>query len=190
MTSNNQRWRVAPPTLWRTCQVLICLLLGACANTPPQFDESGQLPILDYYQVLSRMSSVELGRERSVLLALPATPNAHLRLAMLLAYPKAAPDLVKAISLLDGVLKGKDPESVSLHSLARLLADNYIERQKQEAQLDRQGGVIERQGAQLKENQKKVVELQEKIDGLADIERNLPSRARSGRVAPAKGGIQ
>lgn len=183
MNSNNRRWRAAPPKIWRTCVVLSCLLLGACASTinqrPQRFDGPGQLPTLAYYQMLSKMSPAELGRERQVLAALPPIPNTQLRQAMLLGHPRAAQDLGKAISLLDGILKANDPASLSLHPVARLLADNYLERQKQEAQL-------ERQVAQLKESQKKAVELQEKIDGLADIERTLPQRTRPERPIPAR----
>jgi len=191
MISNNRCWRSAPQSLWRTCLVLSCLALSACINTvnlrPQRFDGPGQLPTLAYYQMLSKMSPAELGRERLVLAALPPTPNTQLRQAMLLAYPRAQQDLGKAVSLLDGILKANDPASVSLHPVARLLADNYIERQKLEAQLERQGPQLERQAAQLKESQKKAVELQEKIDGLADIERTLPQRSRPVRPAAQKG---
>lgn len=183
MTSNPRPWPAAPAKAWRTGLLLSCLLLGACANTvsqrSPRFDGPGQLPPLGYYQMLSRMSPAELGRERSVLMALPPTPNQQLRLAILLAYPRAPQDLGKAIALLEGILKANDPASASLHPLARLLADNYLERQRQELQLERQGG-------QLRESQKKAAELQEKIDGLADIERTLLPRPRSERSLPAR----
>lgn len=190
MISNNQGWRIAPPTLWRSSLILSCLVLSACANTinlrPQRFDGPGQLPTLAYYQMLSKMNPAELGREKLVLAALPPTPNTQLRQAMLLAYPRAPQDLGKAISLLEGILKASDPASVSLHPVARMLADNYLERQKLEVQLERQGTQLERQGGQLKESQKKAVELQEKIDGLADIERTLPQRLRSDRLTPAR----
>lgn len=190
MNSNNRRWRAAPPKFWPTCVMLSCLLLGACTSTinqrPQRFDGPGQLPTLAYYQMLSKMSPAELGRERQVLAALSPIPNTQLRQAMLLGYPRTSQDLGKAISLLDGILKANDPASLSLHPVARLLADNYLERQKHESQLERQGVQLERQVVQLKESQKKAVELQEKIDGLADIERTLPQRTRPERPIPAR----
>jgi hypothetical protein len=137
---------------------------------------------LSYYQLLSRMTLAELGRERMVLAALPRSPNTQLRLAMLFGYPRAQQDMGRAMAQLDSVLKSKDPAAIALQPLARLLADNYAERQKMEANLDRQGLL-------LKESQRKATELQEKIDDLADIERTLPARpqaARPGRSGGAK----
>lgn len=173
------------------CLLAVSLMLGACASVhngnatnipvrPLRFDDPGPVPVLAYYQMLSKMSPAELGRERSVLAVLPPTPNTHLRLAMLLGHPRAPQDLGKGIALLDGILKANDPASVSLHPLARVLADNYLEHQREESQL-------ERLGVQLKESQKRAAELQEKIDGLADIERTLPQRARPGRPLTIRG---
>lgn len=158
------------------------LLLGGCASNgtarPPRYDGPGPLPPLAYYQLLSKMSPAELGRERAVLAALPATPNTQLRQAMLAGHPRAQQDLGKAIGQLEGILKSNEPVAVALQPLARLLVDNYQERLKQEGQ-------FERQALQLKESQRKSTELQEKLDGLADIERTLPQRTRSVRSTPA-----
>lgn len=137
------------------------------------------MPPLSYYQMLSRLTSAELGRERMVLAALPRLPNTQLRLAMLLGYPRAQQDLARAMIQLDAVLKSTDLAAIELHPLARMLADNYAERQKMDAHLDRQG-------LQLKESQRKAAELQQKIEGLADIERTLPQRPRA--IRPAKPG--
>lgn len=188
--NTRQRYKLSAK-LWQACLLVGCLALGACASNPAlrpmRFDDSGQAPVLAYYQMLAKMSPAELGRERSVLAALSPTPNTHLRLAMLLGHPRAPQDIGKAIALLDGILKASDAPAVSLHPLARLLADNYLERQRQDSQLDRQTGQLERQAAQLKDSQRKTVELQEKIDGLADIERTLPQRSRQLRSAPIRG---
>ena len=159
----------------------LCLILAGCAGNPfgprkPTYDEPGPLPPLAYYQMLSRLTPSELNRERMVLAALPANPNTQLRTAMLLGAPRAPQDIGRALGLLEHVLKSSDPAALSLQPLARLLADNYSERQRLDGQLDRQG-------QQLKDSQRKAVELQEKIDGLADIERTLPARPRSQRPA-------
>lgn len=168
---------------------LFAALLGACAGNPPPpavngavpavsppqvSEESGQVAALAYYQMLQRMTPAQIGRERQVLAALPQTPNTQVRTAMVLGHPRGQQDLPKASSLLEGVLKSNDPAAVALHPLARLLHDNFGERQKLETQLDKQG-------QQLKESQRKAAELQEKIDGLADIERTLPQRPRATR---------
>lgn len=169
--------------------IALALGLGGCSFSPPIKESTppevvapmpAAMPPLAYYQMLSRMTQAELGRERMVLAALPHGANTQVRMAMLLGYPRAQQDLYRAIALLESVLKSTDPTAIGLQGLARLMADNYIERQKMEAHFDRQG-------LQLKESQRKVVELQEKIDGLADIERTLPPRPRAARPAPTGG---
>jgi hypothetical protein len=162
----------------------LAVLMAGCAATPHAVppaaplvtvsEDAGPLPTLAYYQMLQRMTSAQVNRERMVLAALPPTPNTQVRTAMVLGHPRGQQDFTKALALLEGVLKSTDPGSVSLHPLARLLADNYSERQKLETQL-------EKQGQQLKDSQRKTVELQEKIDELADIERTLPQRPRATR---------
>lgn len=158
-------------------------LLAACAGNPPAATSAiaaapGEESALAYYQLLQRMTPAQIGRERTVLAALPPTPGTQVRIAMLHGHSRGQPDLAKAVSLLEGVLKSTDPAAVNLHPLARLLADNYADRQRLEAQLDRQG-------QQLKDSQRKASELQEKIDSLADIERTLPQRPRT--APPARG---
>lgn len=166
----------------------LLMLLAGCAATPPTAtpsavmpttpaavsDDAGALPALAYYQMLQRMTPAQINRERLVLAALPSTPNTQVRTAMVLGHPRGQQDLTKALALLEGVLKSTDPAALGLHPLARLLADNFAERQKLETQL-------EKQGQQLKESQRKAVELQEKIDSLAEIERTLPQRPRATR---------
>ena len=181
-------WNVAPLV------IVWSLILSGCTsttlgNTNAQSDVMATFPMspLLYHQLLSRMTPAELGRERMVLAALPNTPNTQVRTAMLLGYPRAHQDLAKAISLLDGVLKSTDPVAAALHPLARLLADNYSERQRMDANLDKQGVQLKESLRKTEESQRKAVELQEKIEGLADIERTLPPRPRAGRVSGTGG---
>lgn len=173
----------------------LCTLLAACAATPVEirslrFDDPGAVPVLAYYQMLSHMTPAELGRERMVLNALPKNANTQLRMAMLLGYPRSQQDLGKSLSLLDNLLKSNDPAAITLHPLTRALADNYVERYKLEGQVERQAQQLkesQRKVAELQESQRKVVELQEKLDGLADIERTLPSPSTR---RPGAGGAQ
>jgi hypothetical protein len=168
---------------------IVCLL-SACAGIPPEeqapvsVEVPGVVPALAYYQSLQRMSAAEMTRERTALGAHPASPANQLRLAMLLGHPRAAQDLNRALGLLDILMKSPDPVAQSLYSLARLLADNYNERLKIDAQAEKQGAQLKEQ---LKESQRKTLELQEKLNGLADIERTLPPRARATRPVPATG---
>lgn len=128
-----------------------------------------------YYLALSRLSAAEFARERSELAA-SSTLESQLRLALLLGHPRQQPpELARAIGLLEHVAKAASA-SPGQRALARLLIDNYGERQRQEQLLDKQG-------AQLKDSQRKAGELQEKLEALADIERTLPVAPRSGRTA-------
>lgn len=166
------------------CGLLLAAMLTACtalptAKKPVRNDETTPEAALIYYQGLARMTSAELGRERMILVAVPQTPYTQLRMAMLLGHPRVQQDLVKGLALLDSVLKSSDPSAVPFQPLARQVADNYLERLKLENQLDRQG-------QQLKDSQRKVGELQDKLDSLADIERTLTPRPRSGKPEGGK----
>ena len=188
MTNNNNPPGKRFTAATRVSVTALLMLLAGCAATPPAAtqsaltpatpaavsDDAGALPALAYYQMLQRMTPAQINRERQVLAALPPTPNNQVRIAMVLGHPRGQQDFTRALALLEGVLKSADPAAAGLHPLARLLADNYMERQKLETQL-------EKQGQQLKDSQRKAVELQEKIDSLAEIERTLPQRPRATR---------
>ncbi|MGA9394634.1 MAG: permease [Azonexus sp.] len=172
----------------RASTLLLAAFLGACSITPSVVkaptvvmpatvsEEGSAVAVLNYYQTLQRMTPAQINRERSFLAALPATPNTQVRMAMILGHSRGQQDFTKALSLLEAVLKSSEADAVSLHPLARLLAENFGERQKLEGQ-------VEKQSQQLKESQRKTAELQEKIDELADIERTLPQRPRARRPA-------
>ncbi len=166
---------------------LLVALLGACVSPPPAPepeaapetpnnsakaiapDETAMVPLLRYGQALQRMSAAELARERALLAATAPTPASHVRLALLLGQARGAPDLSRALALLDGVLKSREPAALSLQPLARTLAGNYQERLKLQMQ-------IEKLSQQLNDSQLRNAELQETIDALAAIERSLPVR--------------
>ena len=169
----------------------IALALTACASRPvspgesesrgvptteSKVDEGAMLPILGYYQLLSRLGAADLAKERSTLTSLPQTPSVRLRLAMLYGQTRVAQDLARAQSLLEGILKSGDSLSMSLHPLARLLAGQYAERQRLEQQGARLTTQVEQTALQLKDSQRRNNELQEKIEALADIERSLKAR--------------
>lgn len=181
MSSNNRSLSVRLAVLsWG----LAFLLVVTGCTTPPakktaRQDETTPEAALLYYQGLSRMTPAELGRERMVLTAVPQTSYTQVRMAMLLGHPRVQQDLGKALSLLDSVLKSSEPAAIAFHPLARLVADNYLERIKLDGQL-------EKQGQQLKDSQRKATELQEKLDSLADIERTLTPRPPAVRPGGVK----
>ncbi len=159
------------------CGLLLAAMLAGCttapiAKKPVRGDETTPEAALGYYQGLARMTPAELGRERTILVAVPQTPYTQVRMAMLLGHPRAQQDLGKGLALLDSVLKSPDPAALPFHPLARQVADNYLERLKLEGQVDKQG-------QQLKDSQRKIGELQDKLDSLADIERTLTPRPRA-----------
>ena len=166
--------------------LLAAALLSACtfqpsrveeAPTVPAVDETAMLPLLAYSQRLYRMSPQELVRERNVLAMTLQTPSVQVRMAMLLGQPRGPMDIVRALGLLDGVLKSSEPAAASVHPVARALASQYTERLRLEAQ-------NEKLAQQLKDSQRRSSELQEKLDALADIERSLPVRPTAGENPP------
>lgn len=170
--------------------LVLTSLLTACAALPleqesdsrpapvasVQVNENAMLPLLGYYHLLQRMTPGELTRERQTLARLPSSPSVQVRQAMLFGMPRATTDLARAQAILDTVLRSHAPEAASLHPLAKLLATQYQERLRIEAQSDRLG-------QQLKESQRKRDELQEKIDALTDIERSIPIRPNADKPA-------
>lgn len=168
----------------------LALILAGCATAPEvvreaapvtaRVDEGSPAVLLAYHQQLLRLSSQELARERSWLTAQPASPAGQVRLAMVYGQPRGGGDLGRALALLETVQKSSDPAAVSLYPLARLLADQYLERQRNDMQM-------EKLNQQLKDSQRRGDLLQEKIDALADIERSLPARPKASRPLPSGG---
>jgi len=170
--------------------LLVLLVAVAGCATPPQpgrenaapvrVDEGSPAALLAFHQQLQRLSSQELARERTNLAAQPPLPAVQVRLAMAYGQPRGGGDLVRASALLEAVLKSNDPMAVSLHPLARLLADNYTERQRNDMQ-------VEKLNQQIRDGQRRADQLQEKLNALADIERSLPARPRGARPAAPAG---
>lgn len=183
--------------------LLSAIMLAACATSPSmtqdaapvtvvmaaekgaKVDETAMLPLLGYFQLLLRLSPQELARERTMLAAIPQTPAAHVRMAILLGLTTRTPaDLARAQNLLETLLKSSDPAAVSLYPLARLLINQYNERQKIQMQTEKLAAQSEQLGQQLKDSIRRSGELQEKLDALANIERSLPVRSPPGEVLP------
>lgn len=175
--------------------LLAATLLNAC-TTPPEptavmdtrvataivkVDETAMLPLLGYFQLLQHMTAPELARERGMLSAIPQTPPAQVRMAMVLGQGRSPMDLARALGLLDGLLKSTTSEAASLFPLVRILASQYQERgrldqerikaDQERIKLDKK---IDGLAQQLKDSQRKSDELQEKLDAMANIEHSIP----------------
>ena len=180
-------------------------LLAACATPQPadvapqlavapppvtaavKVDESAMLPLLGYLQLVAQFSAADLARERRTLAAIPQTPSAQVRQAMLLAQlqssSRASGDLARAIALLDKVQKANDPVAVSLRPLVVVLFAHYQERQRLLAQNDRLLAQTDRLQLQLTDSLQRAGDLQQKLDALAEVETRLQARPGSGESA-------
>lgn len=147
-------------------------------------DETAMLPLLGYYQMLQRMSSQDLLRERNVLTDVRQTPSTQVRLSMVLGLGRGPADLVRAQNLLESVLKSGAADAASLHSLARLLSSQYQERLRLDQERSRLEQQNDKVGQQLKDSQRHADELQQKLDAMANIERSIPVRPTPGAILP------
>jgi hypothetical protein len=171
--------RVAPGAL-----LAVAVLLGACATPPPVTGDGGvsgsdlALAVdtaIEYARFTRVLGPAELERERQALALSAGSPLNQVLQAIALAQPQGG-NLPRALALLDAVEASEQPEAVALRPLARLLADQYAERQRLEATAQRLTHQLERTGQQLKESQRQAEQLQEKLDALAEIERSLAPR--------------
>lgn len=136
----------------------------------PQTHEDAQAAALAYRMSVLQLPMPQNVNERNRLAAISGDPGAQLRLALLLAQPRAGNgDLARALALAEGVAKSTHPSAPAVRPLAALLVEQLLERQRLELQL-------ERQSTQLRDSQRRVGELQEKLERLANIERSLPGR--------------
>lgn len=124
--------------------------------------------LLAYYDALR--GSTEIGLLRARALAAPGeSAFARMCQAMVLSLPGSAADLPRARALLDAVLSTDDDDARAVHPLARLLADDVLERV-------RLGHQLEGLDARLQASEQARAALQKKLEELTEIERSLPTR--------------
>lgn len=153
----------------------LCLALAACGALPgwppaggassgissagPSSAEEAPLRAMLAYYAGSPRPAAELATARDV----HGGRDPYLLMQQAIhAGQSRPPDLARASNLLESVMKSTHPHAVNLAPLARLLHDQYGERQRLEQQL--------------REAQRRGDQLQEKIDALSAIERSLPAR--------------
>ena len=100
-----------------------------------------------------------------------ASPQAAMELAVVLGQTRAPGDLVRALSLLDGVVRNAD--AGVWHPLARWLAQRYAEQRRAEEQAER---LAQQLRDQQREHQRRVEQLNDKLEALLSIERSLNAR--------------
>jgi hypothetical protein len=125
--------------------------------------------LLAYYGTLR--GSTEIGLLRARALAAPGE-DAFVRMcqAIVLSQPGSAADLPRARALLDAVMSADDDDARAVHPLARLLADDLLER-------ERLGRLLERLDVRLQASEQARAAMQKKLEELTEIERSLPARA-------------
>jgi DNA anti-recombination protein RmuC len=93
--------------------------------------------------------------------------------AIILGCLRGPVDLLRAMSLLDSIIKSNEPHAQRLQPMATLLYANYSEWRRLDDALDKQG-------QQLKEAQRRSDQLNQKLEDLKAIEQQLPSRPHAG----------
>jgi hypothetical protein len=188
--------------------LLHCLLLAACAPLPPVHDivptpvppqamavaeSSAAAPVplaspadiatretLAFHDQMRPLAPPDIARELGRLGDPPASPRATVQAAVLLGLTRSNGDLVRALALLDPLLRSSAPDAAAWQPVARLLAARYAEQRRVEEQL-------ERQNQQARDNQRKLEQLNEKLEALKAIERSLTARPPGNAPPPASG---
>jgi hypothetical protein len=140
--------------------------------------------VLTFHAQTRALAPTELARQRVASTALGNNPLALMQRALLHSRPPGG-NIARAIALFEAVMASDHPEAPALQPLARLLADQLLERHRLEAVNDRLVLQLERTGQQLKDSQRQADQLQEKLEALTEIERTLPARPPAPPPSPA-----
>lgn len=159
--------------------VTVCEPPKVAITTPDPVDTVNRR-MLAYAEQVRQMQNPELSRELSRIGDPQATPQATLQAALVMAQTRNTAELVRALSVLDPLVKSSAPEASPYQPFARFLQWRYQEQRRVDE-------TLERQGNQLRENQKNLQALNEKLEALKAIERSLNKRpAAPPSSAPSK----
>jgi len=134
--------------------------------------------LLAYADKVRPLNGNELGGEIARLGDPGDQPLAQVQLALVLAQTRSAPDLARALGLLQRVIANPSSEAQSLHPLARLLAVRYQEQRRIEDERDRVA-------QQLRDSQRRIEQLNDRIEALRAIERSFARPNSPPPAAPA-----
>lgn len=121
-----------------------------------------------YFERVRQMAPAELSREFNRL-DLPISPQAILEFALALGQTRNPADTVRALGLLDPLLRSTDPAAAPYQPWARLLAVRYNEQRRVEDH-------AERQAQSLRDSQRRQDQLTQQLEALKAIERSLTAR--------------
>ena len=136
-------------------------------NTPAKMESDD---LLIYYQNTHQLSQAGLLKILAELNSSPKSIDSDMQKAIVLGCLRGSVDLLRAISLLDSIIKSDDPYAKHLQPIASLLYANYSEWRRLDDALDKQG-------QQLKEAQRRSDQLNQKLEDLKAIEQQLPGRS-------------
>ena len=149
--------------------VTVCEPPPVVSTTLPDPVDGVTRRMLAYADQVRQMQNPELSRELGRIGDPVASPQATVQAAMVMAQTRNTAELVRALSVLDPLVKSTSPDAAPYQPIARFLQARFQEQRRVDEQL-------ERQGAQLRENQKNFQALNEKLEALKAIERSLNKR--------------
>jgi len=120
---------------------------------------------LDYHERLRAIPRADLPKELARLEG-QASPEGMMQLALVLGQTRNPADTVRALGILETLLRSTEPAAVPWQPLARLLAGRYAEQRRVEEQ-------SERQAQQLRDSQRRIDQLNSQMEALKAIERSL-----------------
>lgn len=139
---------------------------------PVQAPADGSLAdLLSFHDRIAAQGPAALPAELQRLGDGRASPQAAMELAVVLGQTRAPGDLVRALALLEGVVRNAD--AGVWHPMARWLAQRYSEQRRAEEQAER---LAQQLRDQQREHQRRVEQLNDKLEALLSIERSLNAR--------------
>lgn len=171
--------------------LVACLSLAGCAplpqvtelrpvSVPVRVEVPVAVPVVEstdavarrfaaYHDRIRTLSPAELQQEIVRIGEPAASAAATMELATVLGYTRGNGDLVRAIGLLDALLRAPAAEASEWLPWARLLRSRYAEQRRAEEN-------AERQAQQLRDAQRRLEQAQQQLEALKAIERSLTQR--------------
>jgi hypothetical protein len=171
--------------------LVACLSLAGCAplpqvtelrpvSVPVRVEVPVAVPVVEstdavarrfaaYHDRIRTLSPAELQQEIVRIGEPAASAAATMELATVLGYTRGNGDLVRAIGLLDALLRAPAAEASEWLPWARLLRSRYVEQRRAEEN-------AERQAQQLRDVQRRLEQAQQQLEALKAIERSLTQR--------------
>jgi hypothetical protein len=171
--------------------LVACLSLAGCAplpqvtelrpvSVPVRVEVPVAVPVVEstdavarrfaaYHDRIRTLSPAELQQEIVRIGEPGASAAATMELATVLGYTRGNGDLVRAIGLLDALLRAPAAEASEWLPWARLLRSRYVEQRRAEEN-------AERQAQQLRDAQRRLEQAQQQLEALKAIERSLTQR--------------